>query len=403
MQTLYKILGYISIFIIILYSSNTAGICFNEYVTYFIVFLLFVFFIIKRCVPDAFLIYIIIYWFLLNLLISVILRTDFVFNKVAGYLIPVFISYFSVKVVGRSFLRKFEKWIFVLSCISMIFFIIQIVLPDVIHSMSQYFSRFIADFYAERYPGSWYNFFYTYQPSGIFMYTRNPGFMWEPGAFAMILIVGLLIDTFSRNKEFTIRKLIYFIAILSTFSTAGYLALLAYTMYYVLKVKNIFLKILAFLIYAVALFGISRLSFMLSKIEEFGKLDYSVNSILNGIEYDRVTTFKINMVRLFQLPIGYGVNPITDFYGNSFYGVNGLGVFFRTWGVVSVFILLRNFFLLIRNYLFDFKFIMFGIIALLIVFYSNPIERSPLFWSLLLFPMIYNTPIKHFEIIKKNK
>lgn len=284
----------------------------------------------------------------------------------------------------------------------MLFFIIQIVLPDVIHSMSQYFSRFIADFYTERYPGSWYNFFYTYQPSDEFIYNRNAGFMWEPGAFAMILIVGLLIDTFSKTQNFTIRKLLYFIAIISTCSTAGYLALLAYSMYYVLKLKNVFLNIFAFLVYAVALVGISRLSFMLSKIEEFGGFDYSFNTVLNGIEYDRVATFKINMARLLQLPIGYGVNPITDFNGNPFYGVNGLGVFFRTWGLFSVFILLRNFILLLRRYLFDVRFIVFGIIALLVVFFSNPIERSPLFWSLLLFPMIYNTPIKYVTVKKKN-
>jgi hypothetical protein len=64
---------------------------------------------------------------------------------------------------------------------------------------------------------------------------RNYGIFREPGIFQMFLMIGLLFHTY-YSKEFKILKLIiYSLAVILTYSTTGYIALIVYMILYLVK------------------------------------------------------------------------------------------------------------------------------------------------------------------------
>lgn len=382
-----NLINYIVYFILIIFISNTSELCFNPIYSYCTIILLLIIFAFRRRKFDIPIFFIFIYWFFINFLYSVVFNADFSFNKVLGGLIPLFLAYLPYKIIGNKFWMQFEKICFALTCIGMLFYFGQLFTGSLYDNLSSYFGGFISDYYKEARPTSWYNFFYTYLPIDNIAYIRNCGFMWEPGAFAMICVIMLIYRTLTLGVKIDIHSIIYILAILSTFSTAGYLALLLYFIIYLRSERNIFKWIIFLTLFIIIIPIVVQLEFMTSKLILFsqGINETNYNPRLNLIEYNRFGVFGINFNRLFEYPLGYGVNKITDNFGRDFAGVCGIAVFARMWGIIGFIYCIHAIYKTLSRFnTSKYKvYCIFSLIMIIIMFFSNPIEESPLLFILI--------------------
>lgn len=248
-----KVIDNIVLFFLFIYISNTASICFEQTFSFALIGLFCAFFLLKKRWVDPFIVGIGIYWFFINFLYSNVFNESWVFNKVLGGLIPLTISYLGFKIIGSSFWHRFEKWVFVLTVISLVFYGMQLLFPFIFERLSPIFGNFIADFYTEVRPTAWYVFVYTYSPIPGLAYVRNSGFMWEPGAFAMICIIAIIYRSIVYGVKIDKYLIIYVIAILTTMSTAGYLALALYLLFYIRNSEGRIKTILFLLLFICAI------------------------------------------------------------------------------------------------------------------------------------------------------
>lgn len=390
-----KFVEWIVFFLLILTISNTAQICFVQTFKFGVVALLVTISFVLRKKIDPVLLYILIYWLIINAIYSFAFSQPFSINKIIGYFLPVAIAYFSMKIIGASFWEKFEKWLFVLTAISIIMYIGNVLLPGVYDSLSAVFGRYIADFYTEARPTSWYAFVYTHSPIEDFDYIRNAGFMWEAGAFAMMALIAFIYRFCKNDMRLDLHCYIYIVAIVTTFSSAGYLALMLFFVCYFISKRNIWSTALLLVLIFVCIPYIYQLEFMSEKFEEYtsnANLNAaSYNERLEMFEYNRFLVFEINMKRLLEWPFGYGTHNITDFSGMKFVGVNGIAIFSRMWGACGLLFLLSGIYKTIKRFSPNAKNITstFMLFAILIMFFSNPIESSAIPWLYCFTPFIY--------------
>ena len=393
--TRHRIIEWIVYFLLILIISNTAQVCFNQTFKFGVITLFFIFYTSLKRKTDTAIYWILSLWLFINLLYSFIFTVPFVLNRIIGYALPIITAFFAMKIIGPSFWEKFEKWIFTLTCISVLMFIGNLILPGLYESLSTVFGRFIAEFYTDARPSAWYAFVYTHSPIENFDYMRNDGFMWEAGAFAMTSIIALIYRISHNGMNFDEGCLVYIVAITTTFSSAGYLALMIFFAYYFASKRNFWYTALLILFIFIGIPYIYELEFMGEKLT-----DYMNNSNLNAAsynerlemyEYNRFKVFEINMKRMLEWPIGYGANEIRDFTGMKFVGVNGLASFARMWGVVGVILLIYGIQKTTKIYNEKINNIaaFFLTLSILVMFFSNPIEFSAIPWFFCLTPFIY--------------
>jgi len=82
-----------------------------------------------------------------------------------------------------------------------------------------------------------YNLFITVVPKHTGGFARNYGIFREPGVFQMFLIIGLLFQMFVLIKPNIKVQILYIVALVTTFSTTGYIALIFVSILYLIK-KN---------------------------------------------------------------------------------------------------------------------------------------------------------------------
>lgn len=392
-----KLLVSCSLIVWILYAALTAPICFNPIISYMLAFGYVFILLANRVLLNKNLLYICLYWIIINILCFILKSHTFNLNNVIGALTPILIAFGVLIVCGANFWEKLEKIVFYFTLISLLIFILQVCTGSLFDNFSSIFGRYIADVYKETRPTAWYAFIYTYSPIDGLSFPRNSGFMWEPGAYAMVVSVFLGYRFLKYGVRLCGHNLIYILALISTFSTAGYLMLIMFFIMYIVETRNILLAIPLVVILSVLIPYIFSLDFVGAKLTSYseGMGQSFTNDRLGLYEYNRFETFVINMRRLLEFPIGYGVNQITDRFNNYFVGVNGIAVFARSWGIIGLVIALKSIVSTLRMWCNKAQLknpnicILLVFLIFMVTFFSNPIERSVLFITIILYPFIY--------------
>jgi len=177
------------------------------------------------------------------------------------------VPYFLFKIYKSDFFFLFEKVVRVLVYISLIIWLLQQFVPgvkEIILSVILLINKYnILDFPR-------FMFFYTYWP-GLdqdFGLSRNAGFSNEPAAFSVIIILAIIINYARNIQMFDKRNLIYYLALLSTFSTAGYIAFSVLGLLLLKQKRYRILGVLLFPIFIfIASYAYKNLEFMQEKIE----------------------------------------------------------------------------------------------------------------------------------------
>jgi hypothetical protein len=193
--------------------------------------------------------------------------------------------------------------------------------------------------------------FYTYWPNigHVLGLSRNAGFSGEPGGFAGFILLAIVINYRRNIKLFDKRNLLYFIALISTFSTAAYLSLFALGL---LLLKQKKYKILGILLFPVFIYGAvyayKNLEFMQPKIEL--QFQDQIKRSLNQPTSGRIYGARKSVVALSEYPFfGRGLLAITnaDIDAPTFaaYGwLSQMARFGILFGSLFMFYFLRGFF-----------------------------------------------------------
>lgn len=231
------------------------------------------------------------------------------------------IAYIHVRIYGKSLFIYYEEIMVVFAKISIVLWIVSVLLPGVANSFfhlfpeTTYGNNFLYVFcYMDPNKGQW-----------IGSLMRNAGCSWEPGRYAISLVLALMCN-FSR-KGITLRDnknlKWLLIALATTLSTTGYTAFIVlFSFYFIRKMdfKRIFLYAIVFIPLIYALF---QLDFMASKIddrlnfkesieERYASFDYSSRMLSEG-EYnsslDRFESMYFEWMNIQEDPIlGYTKN-----------------------------------------------------------------------------------------------
>lgn len=179
--------------------------------------------------------------FAILMAIQTLLSGEF-YLKTAIYQIILFSTAgLSVLILSSNFFLYYKKIMLVISVISLLIFV------PILFDYS-FFGRFASlfPFHAEVVSEAYgyefvsHNFFLIHFPPDFFQgLIRNSGPFWEPGAFGGFLILAIVLNTLAHDTLFRKENAVFFIAVVTTFSTTAYLALLFFVLAFVfLKISN---------------------------------------------------------------------------------------------------------------------------------------------------------------------
>lgn len=390
--TTVELLVFVSLTMMI---SGASFIANNDFVKILAMVVLFVYNNLNRKpLYNSTLFYLLCGWIFINLLSSLYFGKNIELYQFVGKTILVYIAYLILICCNDNFWEKYENFLYRIVIISSFIYILSLLMPVLFNNLTPIFRPFTDDaFYLkESQKHYFYAFFFVYKGGDTLF--RNSGFMWEPGAYAMILNI-LIAYNFGRYGIYLNRHIkIYIIALLTTFSTAGYLSFLFLMLLFFFQVKNVYIKAFVIVGGIISISWLANLDFLLPKIEQFiesaekGKVYHQGYRQL--YEANRILSFKFLFDKFLMFPLGWGcIQDSTSYMAQRhIVTVNGLGNILVTWGIFGFIFFMYSIYRFFNLYS---RSILVGFLALLAVsisFFSNPIENNILLFLLVLSPYV---------------
>ncbi len=210
-------------------------------------------------------------FFIFLSLAQVIWFSDGNIKSLIGFLVRILIAYLVIK-NSASFLNTFLRLLFFLTVVSLFFYLFFLLFPSIEETL--FVNKHIWDNPAtHEYKKSLiiYNIFreplFGIEALGLFGLPRNSGPFWEPGAFGGYLTIGVAFELI-LFRRFSRRMLVFLLALVTTFSTAGYLAVsVFFLLYFIFLETNKKRKILIFpVLVAISIFLLFNVEFMATKM-----------------------------------------------------------------------------------------------------------------------------------------
>ncbi len=345
-------------------------------------------FILKKDKLDNILIWVLIYWCMVNFFSFLFLSepgTSFSIKTFVGSLLKIFIGYGFMKLCGIRFIVWYYRVVLVLAIISIPFFLVQLVQPSIFNSIPVNFAASIRAM-----DGHWNGLIFNYSTYHI---DQNSGFAGEPGTFGyyigLAMIFNLILNNGKINRNFIILALIG----ATTFSTTYYLTLVLFGLFFLSSAS--WITKIFYLVFCI-FFGSAayQLPFIGDKIDTYVNDTESMvqSELVKSKRVNRMATFVNHLTDVAQFPIGYGINEAgrtKNIYGMVIDGTNGFSRIALRWGIYGLI-----YFMIIYFKLFD-KLnkgvsgsTLFTIIVLMYIS-ANPMERDyfamALFWLYFMF------------------
>lgn len=346
---------------------------------------------------------ILVIWLVINVLSVVILGGGFIFFRIIIMTVNlILVPYLFLRAMGPGFWDKLEKVIFILTLLSIPLYLLNILFIDFFNSLTIYFEPLTKHSLTVNLH-YWTALIYTNAiGDNYYGLVRNSGFVWEPGGFAMIIIVAIVYNWLTNGVSFNRKIFIYIVALISTFSTAGYFALLFILAAFYIK-KVTFFNIILLGIAVIIFFNfVYQLDFMEGKINKYTEA-YQQNEINAKAEKNKVKVNRFQggyeaLVKTMKYPLGYGLVSEKDYTDEvEIYGTNGLGSLLVMWGIpafIYLIYLMWKFFVILNIRNLNRLSLFFLMMALLVVFFSNPIARYILPYLIIITPLAF----KKYEI-----
>ncbi len=325
------------------------------------------------------------------------------------FFILLILSVWIIKFLKFNYLNVFEKCLYFLAIISLIFYPLQLILPQETLNLISELSDLI--------PLNEKN----EEMKSIFVWSmdydagfRNTGFPWEPKAYANFLIIGIIIRLVQNKMNFKDRRIIvYILALLTTISTTGYLIFFGLIPAFVLWNKSLE-KFFKYVIpVSLIMIYVMQLDFMWEKIKAEWEGRYGYQTLLsdsrtfNKRSLGRTPSMMVDIMDFLKQPIlGFGMQK--DLRTQSVYTklvrVNGLSDWIASFGIVGILLFIFGHFYGFKKYLASYNYSgAFILLIIISVIYFATTVTTHLFWLCLMFLFIvpnnnYSYKSKYYEI-----
>lgn len=298
-----------------------------------------------------------------------------------GFFVYIVGAFSTVKIAGRMLPKIIVDVVYVAALLSLPLYIFQLMIPDTLFTINNFFGL------SSRNNSNSLLFNFTYLHA-----TRNCGFMWEPGAFAGVLIICLYINTtiIQNYHILSRRNIVLILTVLTTFSTLGYLTLL-FPLLAVIIYHRRYKYLLPLLISLPLLYN---LDFLLPKLfkeqaqlnSELDKTQYATDD--SRVSVSRSASIAIDFASFYERPLmGYGVDfrttsakQIFDEYDENVIRSCGIMNLLLRFGLIGLCVYVYLIFRSFRHHSTKSAAVIFSILFFLVLF-SNPIDNSPFLFS----------------------
>lgn len=206
------------------------------------------------------------------------LDSEFIITDASSIFKVVYLSFIYCAILKEKAAYYLVQVITHLTVLSFFLFAIQLLLPDQLYS---FFTSVSPPTGQEFVPGYSNLILFTFT-KGLHSY-QNSGFAWEPGSFACFLVIALLLNLFLNKFKFDNKSKILIAAIITTFSTTGYLGLLmTFFLAYRYRVVKIDFKIVLVILVAGA--AIITIPLLADKVQDVYYSDIDVLSKINRMD-----------------------------------------------------------------------------------------------------------------------
>jgi len=340
---------------------------------------------------EPYIIKIVILFFLLSLIQTFLEYNRNIFSSIYLLLVLIF-SYCIATVIGEKIIKYYINVLYFFALISLFCFFLTYAdsFMNMINRIAPLFkslNRQISD--EENRNIIIYNF---KNYSGL--YNRNSGPFWEPGMFAIFLNIALIFNIFLTRKLIQVKNLVFLGALITTFSTTGYIACFYILFVYSLFFSKSFYKIIFLALLVFASVEVSQLNFMQNKVE--AQIQSSQNT---GDSRFGAAIVHFRVIEDFPFfGVGDGASTVIKDFTQATSTANGLTYVFVKFGIIVgilyyVFLYRscnRIFYLLSGNRSFGIYFF----ILLLILSFSQDITVRPFYFFLVIWGL-------HIPIRKK--
>ncbi len=204
---------------------------------------------------------------------------------------------------------------------------------------------------------------------------RNSGPFWEPTAYAIYLIFGLIAIFYIKKTIYNIQGLIFVTALITTLSTTGYVVFFILILAYFIIIKRNLISVLMMVVFIfIGLYVYETIPFLKEKIDYQISLS-NKNKDLDKRRRTRFVSFALDIEEWLDYPFfGKGRNEITRFGTSKLKSIethrnNGISDFLLKFGIIYF---LLYFFYYYKSWLFVSNFyfkhtIPIGLIAIIIL------------------------------------
>lgn len=231
--------------------------------------------------------------------------------------------YIVLKILTYDFMARYIKVMYYIALSSLIFFFSFYLLPE----LQTFFTNSIAPYFEI----STKDRFYKYAPNFI-LYTingteRNSGPFWEPGGFVVFLVIALIFHLFQKKNLFEKQGIVLIMALITTFSTAGYVALFFILLAYAFTIKKkIYTYMLIPVMVIISINAYQELEFLQSKINSHLS---TIQGNYEGRVANRFTSILIDLDKIINNPIlGNPIESDTEYtiYSHRNNGLSSMAV-----------------------------------------------------------------------------
>jgi hypothetical protein len=389
---------YYLLILIIILNISQASVLNNPLIPFILGIFVFIIHFFQAKKFDRKFLVILIIWVLISLLASIILTGNIPFLRIINYTVfLIMMPYIMINLLGQKFWIIFEKIVFFLTSISIPLYALNAVFLTEFNNLWYIFRSFTGESFGMTYP-YWSAFIYVnaiYDSS--FGLVRNCGFMWEPGGYSLIIIWAIIYNLRNNGNKLDRKIIIYIIALVTTFSTAGYLAVVFVVMSVYLKKLTLPNIVMISLLSAFYIFYVYRLEFVSEKIDSYitGYQDNELKYDVDGgyIKVNRLRAAVYAFQDAARFPTGYGVIKKSDISETEvvIYGTNGLGSLLVLWGFpmfIYLMVLTRRYISVISTEKINVFNANLLYAAILIMFFSNPISQNIFVYFIFFTPLV---------------
>jgi len=202
---------------------------------------------------------IIIFIAILLIMLQSLFWSGSLFTIISFTIFTILTPYFAIKIAWPGFLKYYRNILLVYAVISLIFWFGVNFIPGVnslVRSLGSLIP-FSSDMMKESF------ILYSYEGAQVHGLYRNPGPFHEPGAYSVFLLLAIISEIFINKKLITRINIILITALITAFSTAGFLALFVIIGFYIMTSKRLttFSKVFIFV------FLIGLMTFLFYKLE----------------------------------------------------------------------------------------------------------------------------------------